>query len=50
MAAGYAHCVLLTAAGQLMSAGYNDRGQLGLGHRISTSEFKKVTRPYLLQA
>jgi hypothetical protein len=26
----------------MLSVGYNDRGQLGLGHRISTSEFKPV--------
>lgn len=42
VSAGYAHCMLLTATGQLLAAGYNDRGQLGLGHRISTSQFKKV--------
>lgn len=26
----------------MLSVGYNDRGQLGLGHRISTSEFKPI--------
>jgi alpha-tubulin suppressor-like RCC1 family protein len=31
VAAGYAHCMLLTDAGRLYAAGYNDRGQLGLG-------------------
>lgn len=42
VAAGYAHCLLLTRTGTILSAGYNDRGQLGLGHRISTSNFKTV--------
>lgn len=31
VAAGYAHVLLLSAEGQLYAAGYNDRGQLGLG-------------------
>lgn len=31
VAAGYAHVLLLSEAGQLYGAGYNDRGQLGLG-------------------
>lgn len=31
IAAGYAHCILLTDAGHMYGAGYNDRGQLGLG-------------------
>lgn len=39
---GYAHCVVLTIDGRMLSVGYNDRGQLGLGHRISTSEFKPI--------
>eukprot|EP01042_Synura_sphagnicola_P001251 gene1251-1415_t len=43
VAAGYAHCMLLTSNGRLYSCGYNDRGQLGLNHRISTAEFKPVT-------
>ena len=42
VAAGYAHCMLLSEDGRLFAAGYNDRGQLGLGHRISTSDFKYV--------
>lgn len=42
VAAGYAHCVVLSDTGRVFSVGYNDRGQLGLGHRISTSEFKPV--------
>lgn len=31
VATGYAHTMLLTDVGRLYSAGYNDRGQLGLG-------------------
>ena len=31
VAAGFAHCVLVTHVGHLYAAGYNDRGQLGLG-------------------
>lgn len=42
VSAGYAHCLLLTEGGELYAAGYNDRGQLGLGHRISTADFKFV--------
>ena len=42
IAAGYAHTMLLTTTGQLYGCGYNDRGQLGLGHRINTSKFKVI--------
>lgn len=42
ISAGHAHCLLLSSCGRLFASGYNDRGQLGLGHRISTSEFKPV--------
>ena len=42
VAAGHAHCIVLTDSGRMFSVGYNDRGQLGLGHRISTSDFKAV--------
>ena len=42
LAAGFAHCLALTDQGIMYSCGYNDRGQLGLGHRISSSEFKVV--------
>ena len=31
VAAGYAHTMVLTDQGYLYGAGYNDRGQLGLG-------------------
>ncbi len=31
VSAGYAHVLLLSEDGQLYAAGYNDRGQLGLG-------------------
>jgi alpha-tubulin suppressor-like RCC1 family protein len=52
VSAGYAHCTILTQTGHLYAAGYNDRGQLGLGHRISTSQFKFVdylTGKFVLQ-
>lgn len=42
LAAGFAHCIALTSQGMMYACGYNDRGQLGLGHRISSSEFKVV--------
>lgn len=42
IAAGFAHCLALTDQGVMYSCGYNDRGQLGIGHRISSSEFKIV--------
>eukprot|EP01039_Chlorochromonas_danica_P009869 gene9869-10915_t len=42
IAAGYAHVLALADTGRLFAAGYNDRGQLGLGHRINTSAFKSV--------
>lgn len=42
VSAGYAHCMLLSDNGTLYGSGYNDRGQLGLGHRINTSQFKPV--------
>lgn len=38
---GYAHAVIITNYG-LFSSGYNDRGQLGHGHRINSAEFKPV--------
>lgn len=44
IAAGYAHCILLTDTGHLYSSGYNDRGQLGIGHRISTAEFTLIDK------
>lgn len=42
IAAGYAHVLALSVQGRVYAAGYNDRGQLGLGHRINTSLFKEV--------
>jgi hypothetical protein len=42
VSAGYAHVMLISDKGMLYAAGYNDRGQLGLGHRINTSVFKLV--------
>lgn len=44
IAAGYAHSILLTDTGCLYSSGYNDRGQLGIGHRISTANFTLVEK------
>ena len=34
--------MLLSSCGRLFASGYNDRGQLGLGHRIGTAEIKEV--------
>ena len=42
MAVGYSHFMLLSSCGRLFASGYNDRGQLGLGHRIGTAEVKEV--------
>eukprot|EP01031_Cornospumella_fuschlensis_P027499 gene27499-33210_t len=42
ISAGYAHVLALSVQGRVYAAGYNDRGQLGLGHRINTSLFKEV--------
>eukprot|EP01041_Mallomonas_annulata_P000366 gene366-669_t len=44
LSAGYAHCLLLTDTGRMYSSGYNDRGQLGLGHRISTADFTLIDK------
>jgi len=42
VSAGHAHVMLLSDQGVLYAAGYNDRGQLGLGHRINTHDFKVI--------
>lgn len=42
LAAGYGHNLALTNDGRVYSCGYNDRGQLGLGHRINCVEFQRV--------
>lgn len=42
--AGHAHIVLVAADGRAFSAGFNDGGQLGLGHRISVPTFQPVVR------
>jgi len=42
VAAGFGHCMALSAEGRLYAYGYNDKGQLGLGHRINTSNFLPV--------
>jgi len=44
ISAGYAHCMALTDTGGVYSSGYNDRGQLGIGHRISTADFTYVKK------
>lgn len=42
ISAGFGHTIALSDTGRMYGAGYNDRGQLGLGHRISTNVFKPV--------
>mmetsp|Transcript_15289 Transcript_15289/g.58193 ORF Transcript_15289/g.58193 Transcript_15289/m.58193 type:complete len:765 (+) Transcript_15289:212-2506(+) len=42
VSAGYGHIMALSDSGRLFGAGYNDRGQLGLGHRINTAKFQQV--------
>jgi len=39
---GEGHTVVLSDSGTLYSKGYNDRGQLGSGHRFSRSTFEKI--------
>lgn len=43
ISAGFGHSLCLTAKGEVFACGYNDRGQLGLGHRINCAQFTKVT-------
>jgi len=43
LSAGYGHNLALSADGRVFSCGYNDRGQLGLGHRINCTEFQYVS-------
>jgi alpha-tubulin suppressor-like RCC1 family protein len=47
VAAGYAHTLAWDVRGRLFALGYNDRGQLGLGHRIAAAEFRHVDAPSL---
>mmetsp|Transcript_7758 Transcript_7758/g.9851 ORF Transcript_7758/g.9851 Transcript_7758/m.9851 type:complete len:778 (-) Transcript_7758:122-2455(-) len=42
VAAGYGHTLARTIDGQLYASGYNDRGQLGLGHRCNIDIFQHV--------
>jgi len=42
VAVGHAHFMLLSECGKLFAGGYNDRGQLGLGHRIGTATVQPV--------
>jgi len=44
VAAGHGHVVIVAETGEALSAGFNDRGQLGLGHRISVPTFQPLCR------
>lgn len=41
-ACGYAHTLIRTASGAAYASGYNDRGQLGLGHRVNLDKFDRI--------
>lgn len=40
--AGFAHSIAVTDRGRAFATGQNDRGQLGLGHRIHSGVFREV--------
>lgn len=44
VAAGHAHVVVVSHDGRALSAGFNDSGQLALGHRFSAPTFQLVSR------
>ena len=44
VAAGHAHVVVVSQDGRAMTAGFNDSGQLALGHRFSVPTFQLVSR------
>lgn len=41
-ACGYAHTLARVAGGRAFASGYNDRGQLGLNHRVNLDHFERV--------
>lgn len=43
VAAGYGHTAAWDSGGRVYACGYNDRGQLGLGHRIATAGYEPIT-------
>ena len=45
VAAGFGHSLALGEDGVVYSCGYNDRGQLGLGHRHNASAFARIDGP-----
>jgi len=42
LSAGFGHTLALSDDGKVYAAGYNDRGQLGLGHRVNCAEFQHI--------
>lgn len=42
VACGYAHSIAIDRTGRIWACGYNDRGQLGLGNRLASAEYKPV--------
>jgi alpha-tubulin suppressor-like RCC1 family protein len=44
IAAGQAHSVVIDDSGRAYSCGFNDSGQLALGHRISVPSFQPIVR------
>ncbi|KAJ8610341.1 hypothetical protein CTAYLR_003854 [Chrysophaeum taylorii] len=42
VACGYGHTLAKTRTGRVFASGYNDRGQLGLGHRVNLNRFERI--------